>query len=140
MVDIVVDASVVVKWYIPETDHEPARELRDDYLDGKHDLLAPALMPFETINALRYSGHYEGDRLVEASDTLPNYGIELIPYREVSSVAEIANELDIAIYDASYVALAKKIDSIVYTADSRLIDDLEGEYSELAEHIYTYTD
>lgn len=140
MADVVVDASVVVKWYIPETDHEPARELRDDYLDGKHDLLAPALMPFETINALRYSGHYEGDRLVEASDTLPNYGIELIPYREVSSVAEIANELDIAIYDASYVALAKKIDSIVYTADSRLIDDLEGEYSELAEHIYTYTD
>lgn len=139
MPDIVVDASVVVKWYIPEKDHESARELRDDYLDGTHDLVAPALLPFETINALRYSGHYDGDRLREASDSLPDYGIELVPYREVGPVAEIADEFDIPIYDASYVALAEKRDSVVFTADSKLIDALDGEFSELARHIRSYS-
>ena len=140
MPDVVVDASVVVKWYIPERDHEPARDLRDDYLDGTHDLVAPALLPFETINALRYSDHYDGDRLREASESLPDYGIELVPYREVGPVAEIADELDIPIYDASYVALAEKRDSVVFTVDSKLIDALDGESSGLARHIRSYSD
>lgn len=139
MVDIVVDASVVAKWYIPEKDHEQARALRDDYLDGERDVAAPALMPFEVANALRYSGHYEGERLVDASDTLPEYGIELVPYRNVGSVAEIANELDITIYDASYIALAREHEATAYTANSRLLNSLEGEYAALAEHIRTYS-
>lgn len=140
MADIVVDASVVAKWYIPEKDHERARKLRDDYLEGKRDLIAPALMPFEVVNALKYSGHYEGERLVEAADTLSEYGIELVPHHKAGSAAEIANELDITVYDASYVALAQEFETKAYTADSRLLDSLEGKYSELAEHIRTYSD
>lgn len=139
MTEIVVDASVVVKWYIPEQDHEPARVLRDDYLEGKCDLIAPAVLPFEVINALKYSGHYQGDRLVEASNTLPEYGIDLVSYRDIGPVAAIAREHDIAIYDASYVALAQKSESTVYTADSRLLDSLDGARSDLAEHIRTYS-
>jgi len=52
MADVVVDTSTVVKWNIPEQHHEQARAIRDDFLNGKHDLFAPALMPFEAINAL----------------------------------------------------------------------------------------
>lgn len=139
MADVVVDASVVAKWYIPERDHELARALRDDYLDGRHDLLAPALLPFEVINALKYSGHYEDDQLVEASTTLPEYGIELIPYREAGPVAEVALDLDVTLYDASYLALALSRDSTVYTADSRLLDATEGgTYSDIPSHIRNY--
>lgn len=138
MARIVVDASVVVKWYIPEQDHEPARVLRDDYLDGVHDLIAPALLPFEVVNALKYSGHYEGDRLREASESVAAYGIEFVPYRDVGAVAAVANELDIPLYDASYVALADETDATVYTADSRLLDDLDGSYEDLGEHIREY--
>jgi predicted nucleic acid-binding protein len=139
MADIVVDASVVAKWYIPERDHEHARALRDDYLTGRHDLLAPALLPFEVINALRYSGHYEGDRLIEASTTLPEYGIKLIPYRRADPVAEVAVDLDITLYDASYLALAHTNETTVYTADSRLRDATEGSaYSDRCSHIREY--
>ena len=139
MSELVVDASVVVKWYIPEQHHEQARELRDAYLDGTFDLFAPTLMPFEAVNALRYSGHYEGERLEEASRSLPEYGIDLVPFSKTGPVAEIATNLGITIYDAAYVALAQKLDTKTYTADGNLLDGLEGEYSTLAEHIRTYS-
>jgi predicted nucleic acid-binding protein len=104
-------------------------------------MVAPALLPFEVINALKYSGHYEGDRLIEASTTLPEYGIELIQYREAGPVAEIAGDLDITLYDASYLALAYKNEATVYTADSRLLDATEGStYSDRCSHIREYNE
>jgi len=139
MSEIVVDTSVVVKWYIPEQHHERARALRDAYLDGEFDLVAPALMPFEAVNALKYSGHYEGERLEEASKSLPEYGIDLVSFNKTGSVTEIANNLDITIYDAAYIALAQNHDTEAYTADGNLLDNLEGDYSELAQHIRTYS-
>lgn len=139
MADIVVDASVVAKWYIPEQHHEEARELRDEYLDGPHTLLAPALLPFEVLNALKYSGQYEGDRLVDAATTLPEYGIELITYGDAGPVAEIAVDLDITLYDSSYLALAHTNDATVYTADSRLCDATDGSaHSDRCSHIREY--
>jgi predicted nucleic acid-binding protein len=139
MSEIVVDTSVVVKWYIPEQHHEQARALRDAYLDGEFDLVAPALMPFEAVNALKYSGHYEGERLEEASKSLPEYGIDLVSFNKTGSVTEIANDLDITIYDAAYIALAQNHDTEAYTADGNLLDNLKGDYSELAQHIRTYS-
>lgn len=139
MAEIVVDASVVVKWYIPEQHHEQARALRDAYLDGSFDVVAPALMPFEVINALKYSGHYEGNRLEEASNSLPEYGIDLVPFNNTGPVAAIATDLEISIYDASYIALAQTLDTTAYTADGSLLADLDGDYRELAQHIRTYS-
>ncbi|SEO20372.1 Predicted nucleic acid-binding protein, contains PIN domain [Halorientalis persicus] len=139
MADIVVDTSTVVKWYIPEQHHEQARTLRDDFLNGKHDLCAPALMPFEAVNALNYSGHYDGERLREAAHSLDNYGIELVAFGSVGPIAEITNAVDITAYDAAYVALAVERDEIAYTADGNLLQDLDGsEYEDTVAHIQTY--
>lgn len=139
MSEVVVDTSVVVKWYIPEQHHEQARALRDDYLDGAFDLVAPELVLFEAVNALRYSGHYDGERLEAAARSLPEYGIDLVSFGDAGAVAETANDLDITVYDAAYIALARKLDATVYTADGRLLDDLEGEYGEVADHVRNYS-
>ncbi|EMA12508.1 putative nucleic acid-binding protein [Haloarcula quadrata] len=139
MADVVIDTSTVVKWYIPEQDHEQARALRDDFLNGKHDLCAPALMPFEAVNALTYSGHYDGERLHEAANSLDNYGIELVSFGSVGPIAEITNSVDITAYDAAYVALAVKRDATAYTADGNLLQDVDGtEYADTVAHIRTY--
>jgi len=139
MADVVVDTSTVVKWYIPEQHHERARALRDDFLDGKHDLCAPALMPFEAVNALTYSGHYDGERLHEATHSLDNYGIELVSFGSVGPIAETVNSVDSTAYDAAYVALAVERDGTVYTADETLLQDIEGsEYEDTVAHIQTY--
>ena len=139
MADVVVDTSTAVKWYIPEQHHEQARALRDDFLNGKHDLCAPALMPFEAVNALNYSGYYDAERLHEAAHSLDNYGIELVSFGSVGPIAEIVNTVDITAYDAAYVALAVERDGTAYTADETLLQDVEGsEYEDAVAHIQTY--
>ena len=139
MADVVVDTSTAVKWYIPEQHHEQARALRDDFLNGKHDLCAPALMPFEAVNALNYSGYYDAKRLHEAAHSLDNYGIELVSFGSVGPIAEIVSTVDITAYDAAYVALAVERDGTAYTADGTLLQDLEGsEYEDAVAHIQTY--
>lgn len=124
--DAVVDASVAVKWYIPERDHEPARALRDAYLRGDFDLTAPALFPFEVVNALRYSGVLDADQVEVAGETLSQYGVDLVPFRRCGPVAPAARELDVSIYDASYLALAATVEGRLYTADERLVEATAG--------------
>ena len=139
MANIVVDTSTVVKRYIPEQNHERARALRDDFLNGKHALCAPALMPFEAVNALTYSGYYDGERLREAAHSLDSYGIELVPFGSVGPVAAVTNTVDITAYDAAYVALAANRDTTAYTADENLLQALtESEYEDTVAHIQTY--
>ncbi|MBU2559444.1 type II toxin-antitoxin system VapC family toxin, partial [archaeon] len=52
---IVVDASVVAKWFLEEVHSEMAEAIRKDYADGLLDLAAPSLLPYEVLNALRYN-------------------------------------------------------------------------------------
>lgn len=136
----VIDASVVVKWYIPEQDHRAARALRDDYLNGALDLLAPACLPFEVINALRYSELFSEDDLTAAARTLPKYGITIVPFREIKTVVECSQTLDSPIYDASYLALAADYGTTMQTADERLLRKAENtEYADHVTHIQTYS-
>ncbi len=130
MAAIVIDASVVVKWYIPEQFHEQARTLRERYLPGQIDLVAPSLLPYEVLNALRYSGHFEADALAEASRSLSAYGIEWVLFAELGEVAGIARRLDITGYDAAYVALARERAATVYTADETLLEDVAEQVAE----------
>lgn len=134
------DASVVVKWYVPERDHEPARSLRDAYLNGSHDLAAPALLPFEVVNALRYSGHYDDERLAEAAETLPQYGIDLVGFDDCGPVAAVATALDVTVYDAAYVALAARSDERFYTADEAVLAAVRhSEYDDRVAHVRAFT-
>lgn len=136
--NVVPDASVVVKWYIPERDHEQARDLRDDYLDGGNYLVAPDLLPYEVVNALRYSGYYEGNRLVAAAESIATYGIDLRPFSG-PEVANVAEDLDVTVYDASYVSLAEAVDGRAFTADDVLLSAVAGtEYDERLDHVEAY--
>lgn len=137
--NVVPDASVVVKWFVPERHHEPARDLRDDYLEGHHDLVAPALLPFEVLNALRYSRFPDEERLTVAAEAMVEYDIELRPFGRPGSVAERAVDFDITIYDASYLAVAAAADGSAYTADERLLESVSGtEFADRVAHIADY--
>lgn len=133
---VVVDASVVVKWYVPERDHEAARAVRDAYLDGAVDLLAPSLLPYEVVNALRYADLFDDDQLEAAASTLPDYGIEFVPFRRLDAVPTAAATADASVYDAAYLALAAARDCRLYTADERLVATVaETPYAGHVEHV-----
>ncbi|MFB6352500.1 MAG: type II toxin-antitoxin system VapC family toxin [Halobacteriales archaeon] len=137
--NVVPDASVVVKWFVPERHHEPARALRDDYLEGHHDLVVPALLPLEVTNALKYSQFHDEERLSVAAESLVEYGLELRPFGRSGAVAETAVELGITVYDASYLALAAALDCPAYTADERMLEAVsETDDAERVTHIADY--
>ncbi len=121
--EAVVDASVVVKWFVREEYTGESLRLRDAYVDGLVDLLAPCLLPMEVLNALKYSGRFGEDELKEVSSVIEGYQFTLydLAGRYAERTVEIAMRKGLTIYDASYVALALINETVLYTADERLI-------------------
>ena len=48
----VLDSGVALKWVLPEADSGIAIRLRDEYINGVHELLAPDIFPSEIANGL----------------------------------------------------------------------------------------
>ena len=136
----VVDASVIIKWYVPEGDYEAARAMRT----AETALAAPDLLFSETANILW--------KLVRRGEMTASRAIEIIeeiaaaPFIAISNQSLAQDALNLAIatgltaYDASYVALALRIDKILITADEKLVRKLAGTRSAnhvrlLADHI-----
>ena len=119
---VVTDASVIAKWFLEEVYSTNALLLRDNYIAGEIELASPCIMPFEVLNALRYSGIYAKDALVTVVRSLDRYGIALWELKSEygQRVAEVAMELDITIYDACYVALAEIANAKLVTADDEM--------------------
>ncbi len=138
---IVVDASVVVKWYLNEEWREESILLRDDYIEGKIELIAPSIMPFEVLNAIRYSRRQIPIKtLEEIAESLSLYNIKLynLTGDYAKNVSRISLEYNITIYDASYVALAIQEKTLLYTADNKLINMLEEGIQKYIRHITQY--
>jgi predicted nucleic acid-binding protein len=118
----VVDASVVVKWFIEEEFTKKALGLRDRFANGYVKLIAPSLLNFEVLNALRYSRLFNKKELKELAVAVGKYGFELHnlidKYGELT--AEIANSRELSIYDASYAALAELNGIVLYTVDDKI--------------------
>ena len=138
---IVVDASVVVKWYLIEEWREESILLRDDYIEGKVELIAPSIMPFEVLNTIRYSRREIPVKILEdIAESLSLYDIKLynLVGEYAKSVSRISLEYNITIFDASYVALAIHERGLLYTADNKLINMLDGELLKHIRHISQY--
>lgn len=120
---IVVDASVVIKWFIEEEYSREARLLRKAYEDGIIDVAAPTLLPYEVLNALKYSGAFGEDELKEVASILDDFQFTLynLEGKQALKAIELAMRKGITIYDASYVALALMLNTILYTADEKLL-------------------
>lgn len=119
---VVVDASVVVKWYHDEQYGRQALKLRADYASGVVDLAAPYLLLYEIANALRYNPNFGADELKSAVKDLLDLGIDLVLIEEdqIKKISEIAFKHGITSYDAAYLAAAEAGDMLMYTADEKL--------------------
>ncbi len=123
---VVADASVIVKWFVEEEHSREARLLRDAYAEGVLDIAVPTLLPYEVLNALKYSGGFGEEELKEVAKTLDEF--QLTYYELTGRLAELAVEIamrkGVTVYDASYVALAKLLNTVIYTADTKLIQKI----------------
>ena len=125
---VVLDASVVVKWFVDEEGTESAIDIRQDYLDGRVDIRSSELMPFEVMNALRYNREFGHNDLCRCISALLKYQLKLYPLSEELGAMTVNNALNfgITVYDAAYVSISQLIGAVLYTADERLLSKLEG--------------
>lgn len=116
----VIDASVVVKWFVQEEFREEALAVRRDYTEGTIDLASPVLIVYEVFNALRYHPTFAND-IGTYADSLLDMQIDLrLPSRETNKLAaQLAMEEGISGYDAHYLSLAETLNTKVITADEK---------------------
>jgi predicted nucleic acid-binding protein len=122
----VIDASVALKWFVEEADSLTARGL----VASGELLIAPDLVVAEACNAAwrlaRRGEILPGQAGIIAAD-LPGAFAELVPLSQLSVAATaIAQALDHPVYDCFYLALAVARDTVVVTADERLIGRLRA--------------
>ena len=116
----VVDASVVIKWFVPEIHSDRARRL----LAATHQYLSPDLLFPEVGNAIwkkvrrRELTAEEGQRL--AVD-IAGIAVETVSTRGLVVDAQaLAITTGLTVYDAMYLTLAVRLKTELITADDRL--------------------
>jgi predicted nucleic acid-binding protein len=130
----VVDASLVIKWFVPEVHSEAARR----WLGASHDYVAPDLLFAEAGNAVwkkvrrNELSPAQGQQLVA---DLSRVAVEAVAMGSLLSDAlALALGAEITVYDAMYLALAVRLESEVLTGDDRFADKI-ARHPLLARHI-----
>ncbi len=129
----VVDASVAIKWFVPEVHTEAAARL----LEGDNQLLAPDLLFPEFGNILWKKTRRSEIRASEAREILQALAIVPLQIHSaqslIESAFEIAHGLERSIYDSVYLSLAVINECRMITADKKFYIVLKK--SSLADHI-----
>jgi predicted nucleic acid-binding protein len=129
----VLDSCVAVKWFLAEPDSAKAIQLRDEFNQQIHDLLAPDVFPVEIAHALSRAERRGLIQPIEASQHLSDllaYLPTLHPSLTLLPRAyEISSQARIGVYDCLYVALAEREGCDLLTSDSRLMNSLRPAYS-----------
>jgi len=104
----VLDASVILKWFLDEEGTSQALRLREEFYRGEREIVVPDLLLMEVANVLRYNPSFTAKEIKEAIQTLFDIGIVIITptYSLLAKAIDLANTLDVTCYDAVYLALA----------------------------------
>jgi predicted nucleic acid-binding protein len=130
----VVDASLVIKWFVPEIHSQAARR----WLDASHDYVAPDLLFPEVGNVV-----WKKVRRKELDETdgrqlvidLAQVAVETVATRSLLQDAfAVALTTGVTVYDAMYLTLAVRLETEVITGDDRFADKI-AEHPLLMAHV-----
>ncbi len=125
----VVDSSVAHKWLHPiaEDGVAEALEIVHRHLGGEIILVAPALMPAEVANALKWKRRLDEADVLELIDNLAAIAVALfdMTYERLSEATRLSYRHRISVYDALFLQLAEELDCPLVTADRRAFEGIE---------------
>ena len=135
----VADASLIVKWFVPEIHSDAAQR----WLHASHDYLAPDLLFPEACNAI-WKKVRRGELTPEDGQILVNdisaVGVEAVSMRSlVSDAFALAAAAGITVYDATYLTLAVRLETQVVAGDERFARML-ADQPLLARHVRSVRD
>jgi len=122
--EAIIDASTAIKWVSEEEETSAALKLRDEHIKGATILSAPDLLLYEMANALRYKPDFNGEKVMQAIESIIDLQIDLItPGRElIQQSTHNAYLYDITIYDSCYLSLGELLGIKVYTSDRKFYE------------------
>ena len=125
---IVLDASVIVKWFTQEEGKEKAVRIRNDFINNKIEIAVPDLIIYELSNALRFNPKFNQEDVKDAIESISTLDIDIIvPLQNtIDKSITLSFEHNITIYDAFYVALASELGFDLVTADEKLYNKLKS--------------
>ncbi len=133
MSNVVVDASIALKWTINEADSSAALALLVDWTKQEIEVHAPFLLAYEVTNAL-----YRRVRKGEIPFYDARRGLTEIIYKVVEfdfredpdfniRAMELGQQFGLpAVYDSHYLALAESKECELWTADLRMWNSVKG--------------
>ena len=130
----VIDASVVLKWFLPESDNAAADILLEKFLNDEASLIAPDVLLVEIASAL-WKRVVLRNELTSDEATLIYRDLLTMPLSLTASetIAEAALQLAMKhkhpVYDALYCALAIDHQCDFVTADQTLLHKFRGNFS-----------
>jgi predicted nucleic acid-binding protein len=122
---VVLDASVILKWYLPDEDQsEEALDLLKRYISDDMEIIAPSLLEYEVINGLmvaRKRTRLSDDAILSAIEGFGNLGIRLLSFSgQYARLIYFCNTYSRSAYDASYLSVAESEKIPFITADEVL--------------------
>ncbi len=121
---VVPDASVILKWVLPdpkgEQDLETALRLRDYAATGRISIKVPSLWLYEIGNTLtrRFA-----DRSQDLLEALMAFGLEEsgMDSKQLNQAVLLTRRYNVTFYDAAYHALALTEKGVFVTADAKYV-------------------
>ena len=128
----VLDSNVALKWLLPERHSAKAIQIRDEFLKGVHELLAPDVFLGEIGHSLT---RLERRGLILPLDGARKFSDVLAALPQIHSSLPVSTRAyDISslarhgFYDRLYVSLAEREGCELLTADTKLITNLQGAF------------
>lgn len=122
MTDLVLDASVLLKWFVsaPEEGREEAMDLRKEFEEGRLSVVVPSLVFLEILNVAGRRWGWHEDALADLASALDELGLD-VREPELASVAAWVAE-GLTAYDAAYVALAERSGTELVSDDDEILE------------------
>jgi len=124
MKNIVIDTSVAMKWFFPESGFKKALELKDKHIKNEITIYSRDLFLYEFTSAFK---NYSFQKIEEkdfsiAVSALMSLKIKFLPlkFQETEELFLLSRKLDISVYDGSFILLAKNLKAPLYTSDKKL--------------------
>lgn len=135
MGSVVVDSSVVIKWFVAEPHSAESRQLLNDYITGTLDFVEPDLLYAEIGNVVWRKHVLQGMSASDAQQILDTFS--KLTLRVIASSTLLAEAYQLAVthqrtvYDSLYLALAVREGCPFVTADEKLVNAIGSQFSNI---------
>lgn len=120
---IVIDASVIVKWFQEEKDSDKARSLQYDHITGVNSILIPHLLYYELANTFSTKSRLPIKNIQHNFQALFKMKLHIYEEKEIDLMETtlLAKKKDTSFYDMLYAVVAKNKKCDMVTADERFV-------------------